>query len=133
MDIAIGEALDRFNADHPNCMLKPRRADKQKGVSYEIPAWIFAEIDRSRLVIADLTDEKPNVYCEVGYAKSKGIPFILTFHKRTPDEKPPWERESSPGNKVHFDLMPYRYIAYETAFQLRDLLKKELDAWSENG
>src|SRR5437879_4914194 len=58
--------------------------------------------------------------CEVGYAKSRGIPFILTFHKRTTNEKPPWERESSPNNKVHFDLMPYRYIAYENAFQLRD-------------
>ena len=126
---AIEEALDRFNADHPNSPLSPRRADKQKGASYEIPAWIFSEIDQSRLVIADLTDEKPNVYCEVGYAKSRGIPFILTFHKRTPNDKPPWDRESSPGNKVHFDLLPYRYIEYETAFVLRDKLKQELDAF----
>ncbi|MGH9427081.1 MAG: hypothetical protein ACRD2L_12360, partial [Terriglobia bacterium] len=106
---AIDEALDHFNADHPNSSLVSRRADKQMGASFEIPAWIFAEIDESRLVIADLTDERPNVYCEVGYAKSKGIPFILTFHKRTNNDKPPWEREASPGNKVHFDLMPYRY------------------------
>jgi hypothetical protein len=126
---AIDEALDRFNADHPNTPLAPRRADKQKGASYEIPAWIFSEIDYSRLVIADLTDERPNVYCEVGYAKSRGIPFILTFHKRTPNDSPPWDRESSPGNKVHFDLMPYRYIAYESAFDLRDKLKQELDAF----
>jgi len=128
---AIDEALDRFNKEHPNKPLAPRRADKQKGASYEIPAWIFSEIDQSRLVIADLTDERPNVYFEVGYAKSKGIPFILTFHKRTPTDKPPWERESSPGNKVHFDLTPYRYIAYETAFDLRDKLKQELDAFVE--
>lgn len=126
---AIDEALNHFNTDHPNSPLAPRRADKQKGTSYEIPAWIFSEIDQSRLVIADLTDERPNVYCEVGYAKSRGIPFILTFHKRTPNDKPPWERESSPGNKVHFDLMPYRYIAYESAFDLRDKLKQELDAF----
>jgi len=129
--MAIDEALDRFNTDHPNSPLAPRRADKQKGASYEIPAWIFSEIDQSRLVIADLTDERPNVYCEVGYAKSRGIPFILTFHKRTPNDKPPWDRESSPGNKVHFDLMPYRYIAYESAFDLRDKLKQELDAFLE--
>jgi len=128
---AINEALDLFNTDHPNSPLAPRRADKQKGISYEIPAWIFSEIEQSRLVIADLTDEKPNVYCEVGYAKSRGIPFILTFHKRTPTDKPPWERESSPGNKVHFDLAPYRYIAYESPFDLRDKLKQELDAFSE--
>ncbi len=129
--MAIDEALDQFNTEHPNTPLAPRRADKQKGASYEIPAWIFSEIDQSRLVIADLTDERPNVYCEVGYAKSKGIPFILTFHKRNPDDKPPWDRESSPGNKVHFDLTPYRYIAYETAFELRDKLKQELNAFVE--
>lgn len=128
---AIGEALDQFNTEHPNTPLAPRRADEQKGASYEIPAWIFSEIDQSRLVIADLTDERPNVYCEVGYAKSKGIPFILTFHKKLPTDKPPWDRESSPGNKVHFDLTPYRYIAYETAFDLRDKLKLELDAFVE--
>jgi hypothetical protein len=63
---AIDEALDRFNADHPNSPLAPRCADKQKGASYEIPAWIFSEIEQSRLAIADLTDERPNVYCEVG-------------------------------------------------------------------
>ncbi len=128
---AINEALDGFNADHPNSPLAPRRADEQKGQSYEIPAWIFSEIEQSRLVIADLTDERPNVYCEVGYAKSRGIPFILTFHKRTADDKPPWDRESSPGNKVHFDLAPYRYIAYESPFELRDKLKQELEAFSE--
>lgn len=129
--IAIDEALDWFNRENPNTPLDPRRADKQQGASYEIPAWIFAEIDQSRLIIADLTDERPNVYCEVGYAKSKGIPFILTFQKRNPDDKPPWDRESSPGNKVHFDLTPYRYIAYETAYELRDKLKEELKAFIE--
>lgn len=35
------------------------------------------------------------------------------------------------GNKVHFDLAPHRYIAYESALQLRDMLKSELDAWYE--
>ncbi len=126
---AIDEALDRFNAHHPNSPLAPRRADRQKGASFEIPAWIFSEIDQSRLVIADLTDERPNVYCEVGYAKSKGIPFILTFHKRTPSDIPPWERESSPGNRVHFDLMPYQYIPYVSAYDLRDKLEQELEAF----
>lgn len=128
---AINEALDWFNGENPNTPLEPRRADEQKGASYEIPAWIFSEIDQCRLVIADLTDEKPNVYCEVGYAKSKGIPFILTFHKRSTDVKPPWDRESASGNKVHFDLTPYRYIEYETAYDLRDKLKEELKAFME--
>ena len=128
---AVTEALESFNTAHPNTPLSPARVDKQKGRSYEIPARIFSEIDESRLLIADLTDEKPNVYCEVGYAKSKGIPFILTYHQKTKVDMPPWERKSASGNKVHFDLAPYRYIAYDDAIQLRDKLKVELNAWFE--
>jgi len=125
---AIDEAIDKYNEDHPHAQLAPRRIDKQKGASYEIPARVFNEIDQSRLVIADLTDEKPNVYCEIGYAKSKCIPFILTFHKRTATDIPPWDRESSAGNKIHFDLAAYRYISYDNPLNLRDKLKTELDA-----
>ena len=105
-----------------------RRVDKQKGASYEIPARVFNEIDQSGLLIADLTDEKPNVYCEVGYAKSKNIPFILTFHKKNPKDEPAWDRKSRTGNKVHFDLAAYRYIPYDNPMNLRDKLKTELDA-----
>jgi len=129
---AIDEAIDKYNEEHPNAKLAPRRIDKQKGASYEIPARVFNEIDQSRLVIADLTDEKPNVYCEVGYAKSNNIPFILTFHKRTSTDIPPWDRESSTGNKVHFDLAAYRYISYDNPLNLRDKLKMELDALFDN-
>jgi hypothetical protein len=129
---AIDEAIDKYNEEHPNTKLAPRRIDKQKGASYEIPARVFNEIDQSRLVIADLTDEKPNVYCEVGYAKSNNIPFILTFHKRTSTDIPPWDRESSTGNKVHFDLAAYRYISYDNPLNLRDKLKMELDALFDN-
>jgi nucleoside 2-deoxyribosyltransferase len=127
---AINEALNMFNADHPNTKLAPRRVDEQKGSSYDIPAWVFNEIDQSGLVIADLTDERPNVYCEVGYAKSRGIPFILTFHQKV-GEKAPWDRKRYGGNKVHFDLAAFRHIAYSDSLDLRDTLKQELDALFE--
>jgi nucleoside 2-deoxyribosyltransferase len=118
---AFEEAIDQFNTAHPNSPLAPMRIDGQSGASYEIPARVFQEIDNSRLVIADLTDEKPNVYCEVGYAKARGIPFFLTFQKK-----------DSTANKVHFDLAPYRHIEYETTHDLRDQLQKELDAWHDH-
>jgi hypothetical protein len=81
---AFEEAIQLFNESHPNAPLSPKRIDKQEGASYEIPARVFQEIDESRLVIADLTDERQNVYCEVGYAKARGIPFFLTFKKEAP-------------------------------------------------
>jgi hypothetical protein len=83
-------------------------------------------------VIADLTDERPNVYCEVGYTKSRGIPLILTFHKRTPAEPVPWERKDTSGNRVHFDLAAFRYVAYDNPLHLRDLLKAELESLFES-
>jgi len=129
---AIEEAIEKFNADHANAQLFPLRVDKQKGASYEIPARVFQDIDQSRLVIADLTDERPNVYCEVGYAKSRGIPFILTFNRKTASGEPPWNRKDAGGNKVHFDLAAYRHIAYDNPLDLRDQLKAELDALFED-
>ncbi len=119
---AIQEAIGQFNDAHPNTPLNPIRVDKYHGDSFDIPARVFQDIERSCLVIADLTDEKQNVYCEVGYAKAKNIPFLLTFQKKA---------GSPPPNKVHFDLIPYRYIEYEDSLELRDKLKAELDAWHD--
>jgi hypothetical protein len=130
---AIDEALQSFNTEHPHAPLSPVRVDEQGGASYEIPARVFQEIDQSTLLIADLTDERPNVYCEVGYAKSRGLPFILTFHKRDSTVGPPWDRRDEKGNRVHFDLAAFRYIAYDNPLQLRNLLKIELDALFEEG
>lgn len=118
---AFEEAIDQFNKTHSNSPLFPMRIDNQHGESYEIPSRVFGEIAGSRLVIADLTDERPNVYCEIGYAKALGIPFILTFHKNG----------TSSANKVHFDLVPYRYIEYDNPIDLRDKLRDELIAWRE--
>lgn len=126
--LAMKEAIEQFNADHPNASLFPVRVDEQRGLSYEIPARVFQDIDESQLVIADLTDERPNVYCEVGYAKSRGIPFILTFHKESSPAGPPWDRKQAGGNRVHFDLAAFRHIAYDNPLHLRNQLKIELDA-----
>ncbi len=119
---AMEEAIDQFNTGHPNAQLAPRRIDRYHGDSFEIPSRVFHEIDQSLIVIADLTDEKQNVYCEIGYAKARGIPFFLTFQKK--------DAKSAPdANKVHFDLAPYRYIEYDNPLDLRDKLKTELEAW----
>lgn len=127
---AFEEAIKLFNDAHPNSPLAPMRIDRQGGESYEIPARVFQEIDNSRLVIADLTDEKQNVYCEVGYAKARGIPFFLTFQKKSADASK--GATATATNKVHFDLAPYRYIEYETTHDLRDKLKQELDSWHDH-
>lgn len=124
--VAVNEAINEVNKAHPSPVLTPVRVDKQRGASYDIPAQVFEDIRESGLVIADLTDERPNVYCEVGYAMSLRIPFILTFRQKK-GKKPPWDR----GNQVHFDLSPRRYIKYDDCMDLREELKKELGAFFE--
>jgi nucleoside 2-deoxyribosyltransferase len=124
---AIDEAIVAFNSRHSDSPLRVGRADRQKGAAFQIPAWVFEEISKSRLLLADLTDEKPNVYLEVGYAISKGIPVMLTFHRRT--GTPPWDRMDENGNKVAFDIAAFRYVAYDSAMELRDQLILELDAF----
>jgi hypothetical protein len=101
-------------------------------MSYELPPRVFQDIDESQLVIADVADERPNVYCEVEYPKSRGIPFILTFHKTSSPAGPPWDRKEAGGNRVHFDLAAFRHIAYESPLHLRDLLKTESSTLFDN-
>ncbi len=106
------------------------RIDRHDGASFGIPPRVFQEIENTRLLIAALTDEKPNVYCGIGYAKARGIPFFLKFQEKAGD--PTKAPGASPTNRVHFGLAPYRYNEYETTLDLRDKLKQELDAWHEN-
>lgn len=54
-------------------------------------------IEAADLVIADMTEGRPNVYLEVGYAWGKGIPVIFVAKK---------------GENLHFDVSTHRCIFY---------------------
>jgi hypothetical protein len=54
-------------------------------------------IEAASFVIADLTEGRPNVYLEVGYAWGKGIPVIFVARK---------------GEQLHFDVSTHRCIFY---------------------
>jgi hypothetical protein len=54
-------------------------------------------IEAADLVIADLTEGRPNVYLEVGYAWGRGVPVIFVAKK---------------GEKLHFDVSTHRCIFY---------------------
>jgi hypothetical protein len=69
-------------------------------------------IEAADLVIADLTEGRPNVYLEVGYAWGRGIPVIFVARK---------------GEKLHFDVSTHRCIFYgkfsQFARDLEDLIR----------
>jgi hypothetical protein len=58
---------------------------------------IRASIESSALIVADLTEARPNVYLEVGYAWGRGIPVICVARK---------------GEKLHFDVSTHRCVFY---------------------
>jgi len=92
------------------CGLEPRRVDKHnegKLLSSEIAEFIR----RSKIIIADLTHERPNCYLEVGLAMGYGklTNTILCIKK---------------GDIVHFDLSGYEILFWDE--QNIDLFKKEL-------
>jgi hypothetical protein len=106
LDSLFGDALVPAISD---CGLEPYRVDRKE---YEeaISEVILDKIRTSRIVVADLTFERPNCYFEIGYAMSIQKPVILSAREdhdprrplRTPDEP-----------KVHFDLDGHK-ITYWT-------------------
>jgi hypothetical protein len=72
------------------------RIDKQQHLG-DLVTRIEAEIRRARFVIADLTDERPSCYYEVGYAEALGRPIIHVASR---------ESVMAPGTAttIHFDI-----------------------------
>ena len=74
---------------------------------------IVGAINRSRFVIADLTNERPNCYYEVGYAHSIGKPVIILAKEGTPR---------------HFDLSTHKWNYWTDYKDLKPKIEKELAA-----
>lgn len=66
-------------------------------------------IEAADLVIADLTEGRPNVYLEVGYAWGKGVPVIFVAKK---------------GEQLHFDVSTHRCIFYGKFSQFAKALEE---------
>lgn len=87
--------------------LKAVRVDEIQDAG-KINDQILENIAKSRLVISDLSGERPNCYYETGFAHALGKEIILTIHK---------------GSDIHFDLSSHRFIQWSTEKELRDRLR----------
>ncbi len=70
---------------------------------------IMSEIQRSRFLVADVTEQRKGVYFEAGYALGLGLPVIWSVRR---DDLP----------NVHFDTRQYNHIVWETPQQFEGLL-----------
>ena len=87
------------------CGLEPKRVDKHNQGKL-LKSEIVKFIEQADIIIADLTNERPNCYLEVGYAMGLGKfgNLILTARE---DHLPDSPNHRPGGPKVHFDLGGY--------------------------
>ena len=81
--------------------------------SGQISNQILENIGRSKVVFAELSQERPNCYYEAGYAHALGKEIIFSIRN---------------GEKVHFDLSGYRMITWANHVDLRKQLTVRLNA-----
>ncbi|MCA1613468.1 MAG: nucleoside 2-deoxyribosyltransferase [Acidobacteria bacterium] len=95
--------------------LTPVRVD-QNPDTREVMEQIRDGIERSAVVIADLTQDRPNCYFEAGYAVALAKPVIFQRLDAPPEFQP----------KFPFDVQGYPHILYRDFKDLRTKLKEML-------
>src|SRR4030042_2766425 len=105
------------------CGLDPKRVDKHNEGRL-LKSEIVNFIESSDIIIADLTNERPNCYLEIGYAMGldKFRNLILTAREDHYHDSLNYKKE---GPKIHFDLSGYDILFWEPD-KLREF-KKELE------
>jgi hypothetical protein len=108
------------------CGLDPKRVDKhnQGGL---LKSEIIKYIESSDILIADLTNERPNVYLEIGY--SMGVDKFRNLILTVREDHLPDSPNRKPGDpKVHFDLAGYDILPWhpDKVDSFREELEKRI-------
>lgn len=105
-----------------NAGYQPLRIDKKEHVN-RIDDEIFADIRRSRFVVADFTHGdtgiRGGVYFEAGFAQGLGLPVIWTCRGDMISEA-----------KLHFDIRQYNFLEWsdDTLDDFQNRLQKRIEA-----
>ena len=107
--------LDTYNtikraSEKVSKQIRVERVDEKPG-AIVITDEILRSIHRAGIIICDLTDERPNVYYELGYARALRKPMICIAKN---------------GTNLHFDVYNLKTIFFDTYFELETQLTKEI-------
>lgn len=109
-----------------SCGLDPKRVDKHTEGRL-LKSEIVEFIESSDIIVADLTNERPNCYLEVGYAMGldKFRNLILTARE---DHNPDSPNYKKGGPKIHFDLSGYDILFWDpnNLAKFREELEKRI-------
>jgi len=110
-----------------SCGSKPNRVDKHNRGEL-LKTEIIRFIESSDIILADLTNERPNCYLEVGIAMGLGKYTNLILTSRD-DHKSDHPKFDPSGPKIHFDLMGYDILFWDPANpeEFRTRLKSKIE------
>jgi hypothetical protein len=110
LDVVCDEAIDPAIRD---AGLTPRRVDRHNEGDL-LKSEIVQFIERSQIIVADITNERPNCYLEIGYAMGLGkkANLVLTAREDHYHGSPNFRQD---GPKVHFDLEGYSILFWSPA------------------
>ena len=116
MSFKHGEMEDVYAVIKEECeklSLRAQRVDEGAG-SRMVLRDIITLIKSAEFIVFDLTDSRPNVYYELGFAHGVGNDGddIFLIAKR--------------GTKLHFDISPCRVELYSSTNNLRELIRSKL-------
>ena len=97
---------------------EPRIIKDKEHNNYVMPE-IFAEIQKSKFVVVDVTKPNNGAYFEAGYAQALGKEVIVCCKKDVFD---------NPNTKPHFDIAQKSTIVWTDVDDLRERLKRRIEA-----
>lgn len=109
-DPAFDDVLDAIKDVALRCGLHAERVDEPHS-NERITDRMLESIRRAEYVIADLTNSRPNVFYEAGYAQGLGKTPIYIARD---------------GTKLEFDLKDYPVILFRGVKELKDALESRL-------
>ena len=114
-DPKLDDAYESFETICKEFDYECRRVDNASLTDRIVPE-IFSSIKKAAFIIVDLSEHKPNVYYELGFAQGLGKDCVVTAYKDTP---------------LPFDVADIPTIFWEGQKQLKDQLREKLKVIAE--